>query len=217
MQIDGVSSALNTAQTKQVKKDELGKDDFLKLLVTQLQHQDPLNPTDNTEFVAQLAQFSTLEGITNLQKTTENAKSSIDAMQSLNTASLIGKSVKAEGDKVEYTGNYPAALGFSLSGSADSVKVLIRSAGGTLVRSIDAGAKAAGDYSAVWDGKDNNGIAVKPGTYSFSIAAGNADKSKVETKTYITGPVSGVNFDAGATNIMVGAVPVQREQIKTIY
>lgn len=216
MQIEGVSTASGQAAQKQARKDELGKDDFLKLLVTQLQNQDPLNPTDNTEFVAQLAQFSTLEGITNIQKAAEGTKSSIDAMQNYGNASLIGRQVKAESGVLTLT-DRPVRLGYSLSGAAASVKAAIKDASGLTVRTMDLGARPAGDHEFVWDGKDNSGMLLGPGNYAFYLSGAGTDGKQVGSSTYVTDTVTGISLASGTADIMVGSTPISRDKIKAIY
>lgn len=216
MRIDSAVQASDQGKPAEVSKGSLGKDDFLKLLVTQLQYQDPLNPTDNTQFVAQLAQFSSLEGLTNLQKTAEGMKGSLDSMQDYSSAALIGRSVKADGDSFEFSGS-PVTLGYSVMDNAASAVMTVRDSAGRLVSSADIGAVAAGDHLAEWDGRDNNGTVMGPGDYTFMVSAKGADNSMVKTSTYVTGPVKGVSLEDSGAQLLVGSSKVARDRIKAVY
>lgn len=216
MRVDSAVQASDQGKPAEVSKGSLGKDDFLKLLVTQLQYQDPLNPTDNTQFVAQLAQFSSLEGLTNLQKTAEGMKGSLDSMQDYSSASLIGRSVKADGDSFEFSGS-PVTLGYSVMDNAASAVMTVRDSAGRLVSSADIGAVAAGDHLAEWDGRDNNGTVMGPGDYTFMVSAKGADNSMVKTSTYVTGPVKGISLEDSGAQLLVGSSKVARDRIKAVY
>lgn len=219
MQVYGTTntaSAYGTAgATANSGKDELGKDAFLQLLVTQLQNQDPLNPTDNTEFVAQLAQFSSLEGITNLNTSMTGMSESIASMEDMNTSSLIGHYVKASASEFEYAGS-PVVFGYNLKDSAQSVSIGIYDEKGMLVKKIDAGAQKGGDYEIGWDGTDNSGVPVRNGVYTFSVSAINADNSRVEAAPYVIGPVLSVNVSEDA-GIQVGGTKVDKNDIIEIF
>lgn len=216
MRVDSTVQAAEQANAAPTGKGSLGKDDFLKLLVTQLQYQDPLNPTDNTQFVAQLAQFSSLEGITNLQKTAEGMKGSIDSMQDYSSTALIGRSVRAEGNGFDFSGS-PVALGYSTANNSASAVMTVRDTAGRLVRSVDLGTLAAGDHMAEWDGRDNNGAAMKPGNYTFMVSAKGADGQAIQTTTYVTGPVNGVSLEDSGSQLIVGSSKVARDRIKAVY
>ncbi len=143
----------------------MGKDAFLKLLVTQLENQDPLNPTENTEFVAQLAQFSSLEGIQNLNTSLGDMKGGIDALQQFGSASVIGRNAKAEGSAFIYDGT-PKKLGFSLGANAASATLVISEPSGKVVKEIDLGQLNAGYNEAEWNRAGKSGQA-DHGLYSF--------------------------------------------------
>ncbi|MBI5344595.1 MAG: flagellar hook assembly protein FlgD [Deltaproteobacteria bacterium] len=216
MQIEGVGQAPATAAAGVKTEEPMGKDAFLKLLVTQLQNQDPLNPMDNTAFVAQLAQFSSLEGITNLGATMKDVAGNINKMQNYGTAGLIGKYVKAEGSRFNYEGN-PAGFSYALEGAAAKAAIKVYSPGGSLIRDINLGALDAGYYGASWDGRDNNGNAVAPGEYSFSIDAKDSNGDSVPVRNYVTGLVTGIRFDGAGVSLTVGGVEVSNDKIKEIY
>lgn len=196
--------------------DVLGKDDFLTLLVTQLQNQDPLNPTDNTEFIAQLAQFSSLEGIKNLESTMSDVASNVSSMQKWGLSDLIDRTVKVEGANFDYAGS-PVTLEYSLGGRASSVAVSIYDASGNLVKQVDAGSANPGAYEAIWDGTDLTGKTAASGTYKVAISAVDPAGKAVEAATYVKGKVSSVTFGDNGAEINVGNLILTQDDILAVY
>jgi len=146
------------------------EDRFLKLLVAQIKHQDPLNPLDNSEVTSQMAQISTVSGIDKLNATIEALMNGFTDTQALQAASLIGRDVLIAGNAITLdTGG--ANGGFELAEGADSVRVEIRDAAGHLVHSADLGAQKAGVHNFQWDGVNDAGTAMAAGSYTFSVLA----------------------------------------------
>jgi flagellar basal-body rod modification protein FlgD len=182
----------------------LGKQDFLKLLVTQISNQDPLNPMDNTEFVAQLAQFSDLEQsitandhLTNL----ENAQTSLNNAQ---VANLVGKTITANGGSVALGGGQPVNLAYKNDDAAADVTVTVKDAAGNTVRTMDIGAQPAGSHTAIWDGKNDGGTTQPDGTYTITVSAKDASGKAVDTSTQVTGVVTSVTFASGSARLVIG-------------
>jgi flagellar basal-body rod modification protein FlgD len=188
----------------------MGKDDFLTLLVAQLKHQDPLNPSESTEFTAQLAQFSSLEQLQNIDATLNGFEVYQSTLNNIQSSAFIGKTVTAAGSMFGVNGGIPDPIRFDLSHDADSVYVQIYDAAGSFVNDIQAGSRAAGEQQVAWDGQDANGMAVADGSYTFSVMAMNADGSIVSATSYTTGVVSGVDYKSGATNLLINGheVPI---------
>lgn len=202
--------------TKAKSADEtMGKDAFLKLLVTQLEHQDPLNPTENTEFVAQLAQFSSLEGIQNLNSSLGGMKGSMEALQKFGSASLIGRNAKAESSDFTYDG-VPEKLGFTLDSDATSAVLTVSDPSGKAVKEIDLGPLKAGYHEAQWDGLNTAGTPAGKGLYSFSIEAKGADNKDVKSANYIRGTVTGITLGENPS-MYIDGITVGRDLVKEIY
>lgn len=152
---------------------------FLKLLVTQLNNQDPLNPMQNAELTSQLAQMSTVSGIEKLNSTLSGLVNQTSSNQLLQATSLIGYNVLSPGStlttKDPEAGKEPAAQAFAveLPGTASDVEIKIVDATGKVVRTIDAGSMTEGVNAVTWDGKDDTGNVVPAGAYSFSVNATN--------------------------------------------
>jgi flagellar basal-body rod modification protein FlgD len=182
----------------------LGKDTFLKLLTTQLQHQDPLNPMDNTQFVAQLSQFSSLEQLTDANKRLDNLAVGISSVGSATMVNLIGKEVRAVGNAFHFDGTVDGKLQtkdlhYKLDSQATSGTLTIYDSAGSVVLStqIDPTQLAAGDNTFVWNGKNSKGLPCEAGTYTFSVSAVN-DKASIGVTTYTQGFVDQIDFSSGA-------------------
>lgn len=196
----GIAAAADAAKASQ----GLGKDAFLTLLITQLQNQDPLNPADSTEFTAQLAQFSSLEQLSNVNKNLETLSLYQASINNAQAVSFIGKDIVAAGNALEVTSGQPATCEFELGAEAKSVVVSIYDAAGNFIRDLSASPLAAGKQHLVWDGKDRNGNTAASGSYTFEVQAESANGEKVYVTTYLRGTVSGVTFRDGVTYLTVG-------------
>ena len=182
----------------------VSKDDFLFLLVTQLKNQDPLNPMSGTEFTTQLAQFSSLEQLQNINDNLSGLTGLQTAMQSGQALDYIGKTVVASGNTFQLRQGVPATLAFDLPADAAGVYVNVYDATGALVRSVDMGATAAGSHLFSWDGRDQNGVALPDGSYTAEIQAVAGDGSMLQVTTSVSGLVSSVAFREGRPVLIVG-------------
>ena len=176
--ISGANAASAAASTASVSNSD-SEQRFLKLLVTQLNNQDPLNPMENAELTSQLAQMSTVSGIEKLNSTLSGLVSQTGSNQVLQAASLIGYNVLSPGNtlatKDPEAGKDPAVQAFAvqLPGTAADVEIKIVDASGKTVRTIEAGGMTEGVNAVTWDGKDDAGNAVPAGSYKFTVAASN--------------------------------------------
>ncbi|WP_181295166.1 flagellar hook assembly protein FlgD [Pseudomonas sp. Q2-TVG4-2] len=171
--VSGTGSVLDQYQVKdrEVKSNDLGKNEFLELLVTQLNNQNPLEPQENGEFIAQLAQFSTVEGVEKLNSSMETMLSGYQSSQALQASSLVGRKVIVPTDKavVDTSETFKASL--VLPTSSSNVAVNVYDSAGAVVNRINMGQQEAGNVSFMWDGKDSNGKTLPPGTYKFEAQA----------------------------------------------
>jgi flagellar basal-body rod modification protein FlgD len=192
------------------------QDRFLKLLVTQLQNQDPMNPMDNAQITSQLSQISTVSGIEKLNTTLQALATSQLSSQALQATGLIGHTVFTDGNTLALTGGAAAPGGVQLAGDADSVKVNVVAASGTIVRQLELGPQKAGLAGFQWDGLNDSGATVASGKYTYQVAA-SSNGQKVDATTLTAGTVSSVTLGADGLHITIGGVgDVTMDQIKRI-
>jgi flagellar basal-body rod modification protein FlgD len=215
---DSTISALSTNTGAPVRgQSALDRDAFLRLLVTQLQNQDPLAPTDNTAFVAQLAQFSGLEAMVEVR----DAVSALSFLQTAATnaqvAGLVGREVTVRGDWFELAGSgEPSTLHFNLQGEATQVEVTVYDDSGRKVRTLSLNGRQSGDSSAVFDGRDDDGNRLPPGTYTFKLKATDADGATVESFTLAGGRVTGLSYESGYPELLFGERRVTLSEVVEI-
>ena len=189
---------------------------FLTLLVTQLKNQDPMNPMDNAQLTTQLAQMSTVQGITQLNSSLSSMLSLNQTTQLLQGAGLIGRSVLATGDQLTL-GTAGAAGGIDLATAADTVKVNVLDANSKVVQVLNLGQQQAGLNNFVWDGKDSKGQALPTGQYTYEVTA-TAGTTAVTATTYSIGSVSNMTMANGVVNAQVmGLGSRTMDQIKQIF
>lgn len=188
--------------TKKASSAAETQDRFLKLLVTQMKNQDPLNPMDNAQVTSQMAQLSTVTGVDRLNVTLQALSDSMTSNQSLQAASMIGHGVLVPGKGVDVVkGN--GYGGIDLAQSADKVDIAIYDHAGALVHNIRLGAQKAGLVNWQWDGRDKTGATVADGSYSFTVDAAQAGK-KVEATALQFGMVNSVLQDKQGVTLSVG-------------
>lgn len=189
-------------------KNVLGKDDFLKMLITQISFQDPLNPLKATEFSSQLAQFSSVEQLQNIQQTLKDSiNTNLLLSSSINNtlaATVIGKEVKALGNEIFFNGQDAKKISFNLDGPAKDVKIEIVDANGDVKRTLIQSDLSKGDQQVEWDGKDADGNTLPKGKYQFRITASAADGSTVAVQSYMTGRISGVRYRPEGAVLILG-------------
>ncbi len=198
-------AAINAAgkTTSSTTAVEDSQDRFLKLLVTQLKNQDPLNPMDNAEMTSQLAQMSTVSGIEKLNATLSGLVDSIGSSQSMQAAGLIGKTVLVPGSLLALTDG-AAFAGINLASAADQVTLNILDGTGKVIQTQKLGAHDAGVFNIAWDGMTDAGVKAADGTYSFSVEAtqgGNqvtVDALQIGTVSALVRSKSGFLLDLGA-------------------
>lgn len=175
----------------------LGKDAFLKLLVAQLSHQDPLKPMDGTQMVTQLAQFSALEQAVAQSAKLDLLSTQVSGLSNAATTDLVGKTVTVRGKSIAFDGVKPTGLSVSLAGAATKCTVTIRDGNGNPVRTMEVGARPAGTLAVAWDGKDDKGNTVPAGSYSCDVKATNAAGASIAVSQDVSGKVVRVSFDKG--------------------
>ncbi len=217
MAIQSVSSTSSQATAGQaLAKQTITQDDFLKLLIAQLQNQDPLQPMDNQQFAVQLATFNSLEQLIGINNKLGTLQTSQGATNQFNAASLIGKTITSNGNTLSLQTGNPAAITYQLGANAARVVVNVQDSSGALVRQILAGAQSAGDQSVLWDGKDTSGKAVPAGPYNFEVNAFDLNGKQVQASGRIKGTVTGVRLDGSEPVLELGALQVPLSAVTSI-
>jgi len=215
--IDSVSSSTTTAGTAAASA-TLGnsseqQDRFLKLLVTQLKNQDPLNPMDNAEMTSQMAQMSQLGGIEKLNATLESLAASLNGTQAVQAAALVGHDVMASGNKIQLAGG-KALAGVDLPQAVDGLKVSIIDGSGKVIDTVDLGAQPQGVVQLLWDGTTNSGATAIDGNYTFSVNA-TVKGTQVSADPLMVGHVFGVSTGKNGATLDMGTLgKVSLAQVK---
>ncbi|MFT4703297.1 MAG: flagellar basal-body rod modification protein FlgD [Bradymonadia bacterium] len=194
----GATSAANTNGTN-----GLGREEFMRLLMTQMQYQDPLKPMDNTQFVSQLAEFAGLEQLEHMSAGLDNVAMSQASNTSALMVSFIGKTVDVAAPELVVAGDQVSPVGFELAGDASEVEILIKDENGDVVRRLDAGARQSGTNEVIWDGLDDDGAPVADGLYSFQITATDTDGEAVTSNARVGRTVQGVSFQNGVPMLLL--------------
>ncbi|WP_340121018.1 flagellar hook assembly protein FlgD [Methylobacter svalbardensis] len=201
------------------KKTSLGQDQFLKLMTTQMTHQDPTKPMENGDFLTQIAQFGTVSGIQDLQKSFGDFAGSINSSQALQATSLVGRYVSAPGTQGLLKVGGDISGNINLTDSATNIKVkVINAASGELVQDVDMGSHSAGKIPFIWDGLNSNGVMANPGVYKIEATAYIDGKNSV-LETDINSRVDSVSMASGTTGMKInltGLDSVAFNQIKQI-
>ena len=203
--ITGISPTTGTSATQGSSSltNTLGENDFLKLLVAQMQNQDPMNPTDPTQYTAQLAQYSQLEQLidvnTNLTSLSSTAGNSSQQTEQLSALSLLGKDVVSQGGSFEL-GSSSVDLGYQLPSAADSVTLQVLDQNQKVVARLQMSDTGAGEHYYSWDGTDSDGHAVAAGNYTLQVAA-DAGGSAISATPLVKGTVQGVDFTASGSTL----------------
>ncbi|AIY40274.1 Flagellar basal-body rod modification protein FlgD [Collimonas arenae] len=211
MAVSGVSGADNNsagALAGAVSSSSDQEQRFLKLLVTQLNNQDPLNPLNNAELTSQLAQMSTVSGIEKTNAALQALLGQTGSSQTLQAASLIGHTVLTPGGSVTLKDGAAVGatttFGLNMQGAADTVKVTITDSAGKTVRTIDVGALPQGTKILSWDGKNDTGTMMANGDYKISVAAA-ANGTAVAAGTLTYAQVASVAQGANGVTLNLGA------------
>ena len=225
--INGNLSNLNirNKQAEQPKTNELGQTAFLELMITQLNNQDPLSPQDNAAFIAQLAQFSSVEGIQHLNESFENFAGNFTSNRALQASSLVGRSVTVPGDTTYLLENQLVSGVASLPSSATDLKINIYNGAGSLVQQVPVGFQKAGDVKFRWDGYSmevngeivtkGSGPKLSPGEYTFELTATQGGKSE-QLDTAVSANVNSVTVEPNGAIILnlAGKDPVNLSEVK---
>ena len=187
------SSSLYADKSAQV----MGKEDFLTLLVAQLKNQDPMNPDDPTEFTAQLAQFSSLEQLFNINESMDSLTSAQKQSDRFATMDLIGKSVTYQDGTFTMEDSGSVSVGYQLDGAAKSVTLYIKDSGGSTVATLNPTGLTKGNHYIEWNGLNSDGERVPAGEYNIVLqASAGAGEESIAVSPLVQSEVTAVDFNS---------------------
>jgi flagellar basal-body rod modification protein FlgD len=210
------SGTLSNATSSATGNSAMGETQFLQLLTAQLQNQDPLNPMDDTTFVAELAQFSSVEQLTSVNTNLQSLMVAQASSNDTSAASLIGTQVLYNSGSVALGATGGATLYANLGSAAASGTAVITNAAGQTVRTLQFGSEPSGAVQIPWDGTDDQGNALPPGTYTVTITANDSSGNPVTVTSQAEGLVTGVNFSAGYPQLLINGNEVQMSNVDQI-
>jgi len=213
--VSGITGVGSTAQDQEGVMDktkELGRDDFLTMFMAQLKYQDPLNPMDGQEFSAQLAQFSSLEQLYNVNENLETMKKVGDQNARLQSMDFIGKEIVAEGNTLSLSGDEEAKAEFTIERKA-YCSISIKDQAGNPLKSMFLGVLDPGSHSFRWDGLDARGERAEEGVYRFEITALTEEGEPLAATTRIVGQVDRINMEGAGTVLYVGDMAVDASSV----
>ncbi|MBT5633008.1 MAG: hypothetical protein HOJ13_09795 [Nitrospina sp.] len=214
--INPISTTSTTEGIAATGDSSLGKNDFLQILVAQLEAQDPLSPMEGQEFASQLAQFSSLEQLTNVNTNLETSQAFDIALSNNSSISLIGKTVDAPGNTIDLESGEVESLSFSLDNDATSTTIDIFDSTGAKVSTVDLGAQASGLHQFVWNGTNTSGELLPAGNYTFNVTASDSTGNFVSTNTFSAGLVTDIIFEEGQAFAIVNGQKLAVNQISKV-
>ena len=196
-----VLESLGLSKPKQAMKEQkLGQDDFIKLMTTQMNHQDPMKPMENGDFLSDMAQFSTVSGLKEIKDSFNSLATSLQSSQALQASSMVGRKVLVPGSMSTLSEGTPMKGGVVLDTNVSDLKVGIMNDMGALVKEIDIGDKAAGVAHFSWDGMLSENKKAMSGNYSIH-AIGMVDGKSESLSTLITDTVQSVSLGSGGQGV----------------
>lgn len=208
---------VDPAKMRKVGGDKLDKDAFMKLMLTQMQHQDPSNPLKSHEMAAQMAQFTSLEQLSNINTTLEKMSLSQNAGSPMETLGLIGKIV--QGDSSRFTrvaGEKTHELSFKLPEASTETKIDVKNPEGKVVKTFTLHNLKSGENKISWNGISEDGLETRPGDYTFDINAQKSNGKKMVVDTAFEGQISGVKFVSGQPILMIGDKTIKLNEVQEI-
>ncbi|KTC77965.1 flagellar hook assembly protein FlgD [Legionella brunensis] len=209
MTMNSVNGATNPlmGQGAPVSPKSLGQSDFLRLMVAQVQHQDPLEPQTNGDFLSQLAQFSTNDGITKMQESIQNLASSLQSNQALQASALVGRKVLVNSNVMNLGQEGEAKAAVDVPAGVDNLNAEIYSESGELIRKIPLGQQSAGLCEFSWDGFNQKGERVPAGKYTVKVN-GIYSGQEVALKTMTAANVDSVSLGQNGEGVKLNVAGV---------
>lgn len=211
------TSTTTTTSTDSSSATDLTAEDFLTLLLTEIQYQDPTEPLDNAEMISQLTGYSQLEELTNISDQMESIADAVSSSTAASGLDYIGKSVEAEGDSIVKSEDDISTLTFTLGDAAASVAINIYDAEGNIVNTVSLSDLDEGSYTFDWDGTDSDGETADDGTYYATISALDSDGDSVDVTMTTSGTVTGLQITSdGVVLVLEDGRTVNMEDVTSV-
>ncbi len=207
------SAASSSAAASTTASPALDQNSFLKLLMAQMQNQDPTAPTDGTTFVTQLAQFTQVQQTTAQTTTLTNIQNQLQSLGNAQATDLVGKTVTVNGNSMSFNGTFASPANVTLAGAASTVNVTVQDSQGNTVRTMTLGSAPAGPLSITWDGKEDSGQIAPSGTYTAAVTAVGVSGQAIGVSTTAMGTVTQVALNNGSPTLTLSTgavVPVSQ-------
>lgn len=216
--LDALSLDNRVGADDEAKSNELGQNAFLELMITQLSNQDPLSPQEGAEFVAQLAQFSSVEGIQNLNTTVSDMAGSFRSSQALQASALVGRSVRVPTDSAELAAGQAVQGSIQLPQTTNQLQLDVYDPAGQLISQRSLGSQAAGDVEFTWDGIKTDGTQAEPGEYQFRASA-IVEGQNTDLVTHLNANINSVTLGQGSevTLNVAGVGPIDLDDVKELF
>lgn len=201
-------------------KTALGREEFLQLLIAQLSNQDPLNPLEDKDFIAQMAQFSTLEQMTNMNSSLMDSLNYdfllSQTISNTMATSLIGRTVRADASQIYLQTAGATNIAVNLDRTATELTVRIKDADGNVVRTINRQGLTPGDHVINWDGADDNGVQAASGIYTIELSARDVNDNTFQPSQYLEGKVAGVVYKDGLALLTVNGQQIPLGSVREV-
>ena len=217
MEVTDIIGAGELAAENEATAGTLGQEDFLRMLIAQLEHQDPLNPQESTEFTAQLAQFSSLEQLVGMRESIDGLASRFQTDRTESALSMIGREVFASSDVFDHAGGEGTLLQYELGGQAETVQLQISGPDGSVLRRIDVDPqdRTRGIHALEWDGKSDSGVQLNPGVYGLQVVA-TTDLNPVPASGLVRGIITGANLQSSEPSLLLGDLALTLDDIREV-
>jgi flagellar basal-body rod modification protein FlgD len=195
---------------------DLGTNAFMKLLISELKNQDPLDPMQSRDMIAQLAQLSSVEKLDSIKASIGELNNGITGISNRESAGLIGKMITANGSNLRLGDIGSASTRFMLNANAADVTAIIRDSKGNAIRTFNLGAITAGTHSFTWDGKEDSGIRAPAGTYLLGVSAKDSSENPITTSLQISGQVARIVYENGSAELDVNGARINLGDVLSI-
>lgn len=211
--INPMAANTSVTQTPGAPSQDLGEQEFLNLLMTQLGNQDPLNPMESAQFAEQVASMNQVKQLMGANERLDQLMMGMTSMNNQSAVQLVGKEVIAQGDGIQHAEGGTHELNFEMPHKVERLTVTVRDADGNIVRTLDRDEADAGMQTIHWNGKNDQGVMADPGEYTFDVVAETPDGEPVLGTTYVRGIVEELRFDEGYPMLSINGTAIGMDQI----